>query len=117
MTSFQQTVTTLSLHNQISTPTTTSSLQHLKSLLPSKKYPLLLRIKFCEKPAFTNYSHYRTNPRLPLHTSQPTHKVYNATALLTHPWSKVSGELGNLEQASSRLQETYTRCGPFESYR
>ena len=43
-TSFQHTVTTLSLHNQIIASTTTS-LQHLKSLSP----PLLLHIKFYEK--------------------------------------------------------------------
>ena len=41
-----QTVTTLSLNNQLRTPTTTS-LQHLKSLLLSKKtHILLLHIKF-----------------------------------------------------------------------
>ena len=41
----QQTVTTLSLHNQITTPTTTS-LQHLKLVFLPKKYFLLLHIKF-----------------------------------------------------------------------
>ena len=45
------TITTLSLHNQINTPTTTS-LQHLKSLLPSKKvifcssYQILREVSF-----------------------------------------------------------------------
>ena len=51
-TSFQQTLTILSCHNQISTPNLPqlTSLQELKSLLPSKKrYFLLLHIKFCEK--------------------------------------------------------------------
>ena len=39
-----------------------------------------------------NYSHYLTKstsnitPLLPLHTSQPTPNIYNATALLTHAW-------------------------------
>ena len=80
---FQQTVTTLSLHNQISTLTTTS-LQHLKSLLSSKKYFLSLNVKFYQKPVslinklqpLSYQSKSSTTPRLPLHTSQPAPKIY-----------------------------------------
>ena len=77
---FQQTVTTISLHNQISTSTTTS-LQHLKSPLPPKNnYFLLLHLKFYEKQVSLIYKlkplsyQFTSNitPRLPLHASQPT---------------------------------------------
>ena len=78
-TSFQQTVTTLSLHNQISTPATTS-LQHLKSLLPSNTIIFCyFTSKFCEKPVsvinklqpLSYQSTSNITPRLRLHSSQP----------------------------------------------
>ena len=78
-TTFQQTVTTLSLHNQIST-LTTNSLQHLKSLLSSKKYFLSLNIKFYQKPVslmnklqpLSYQSKSNTTPRLHYtHLNQP----------------------------------------------
>ena len=87
-TSFQHTVTTISIHKQISSSTTT----WLHFYLP-KYYFLLLHINFHDKQAslinklqlliyqFTS----NITPRLPLHASQPTPKIYNATALLTHP--------------------------------
>ena len=79
-----------SLHSHISTLTTTS-LQHLKSLLPSKKY-FLLHGKLYQKPVslinklqlLSYQSKSNITPRLPLHTSQPTPKIYNTTALLRH---------------------------------
>ena len=90
-TTFQQTVTTLSLHNQISTLTTTS-LQHLKSLLSSKKYFLSLNIKFYQKPVslmnklqpLPYQSKSNTTPRLPLHTSQPAPKIYKTLLHYSH---------------------------------
>ena len=90
-TTFQQTVTTLSLHNQISTLTTTS-LQHLRSLLFSKKYFLSLNIKFYQKPVslmnklqpLSYQSKSNTTPRLPLHTSQPAPKIYKTLLHYSH---------------------------------
>ena len=93
-TSFQQTVTTQSLHNQISTSTTTS-LKHLKSLFPPQIIIFCCFILNSTPNNFhwlTNYSHYITNSRLIrlhafyIHASHPTPKIYNATALLTRPY-------------------------------
>ena len=64
-TSFQHTVTTPSLHNQIST-STPISLQHLKSLLPPKITIFcyfMLKSKRNKFYWLTNYSHYLTNSR------------------------------------------------------
>ena len=77
----KSTLSTLSLPNQINTPTATS-LQHLKSLLPSKFFFSLLHIVFYEKPVLlinklkplSYQSSSNLTPRLPLHTSQPTLK-------------------------------------------
>ena len=68
-TSFQQAVTTLFLHNQISTSTTTLQ----------KKHFLLLQIEFYEKPVslinklqpLSYQSTSNITPPLPLHSSQP----------------------------------------------
>ena len=58
-----------------------------------KIFFFLLHIKFYEKPVSVinklqplSYQ-FMSNitPRLPLHASQPTPKIYNATALLKHP--------------------------------
>ena len=93
-TSFQHTVTTLSFHNHISTYTTTS-VQHLKSLLPPKIiFFLLLHIKFYEKQVSLIHKlqplsyQFTSNitPRLSLFAFQLTPGMYNATALLTHSW-------------------------------
>ena len=90
-TSFQHTVTALSLHNRISTSTTTS-LQHLKSFLPPKIIIIIIFVtlySFYEKqvslinklqPLSYQFTSSIT-PRLPLNASPPTPKIYNATAL------------------------------------
>ena len=83
-----QLLATLSLNNQITTSTTTS-LQHLKSLLPSKKiiFCYKLQIKFYEKPVSVINKLQPLSYQLATSniTSQPTPKICNATALLTHP--------------------------------
>ena len=78
-TSFQQTLTTLSLHNQIS-PSTPISLQHLKSLLPPKiTIFCYFNVKIHEKQILLiiklqplSYQFTSNITRLPLHASQPT---------------------------------------------
>ena len=87
-------VTTLSLHNQISTPSIHNYLTATpKITFTFENFFLLLYIKFYEKqvslinklqPLSYQYTSNIT-PCLPLHTPQPTRKLYNATALLTHP--------------------------------
>ena len=76
-TSFHHTVTTLSLYDQISTSKTTS-LQHLKSLLPPTIIAFCYFILNSTRNKFhwlTNLSYQFTsniNLLLPLHASQPT---------------------------------------------
>ena len=93
-TTFQHIVTILSLRNQPHCNTYSCN-----SLLPPKiiNYLLLLHIKFYEKqvslisklqPLSYQFTSSIT-PCLPRHASQPTPKIYNATALLcklTHAW-------------------------------
>ena len=71
----------------MSIPTTTS-LQHLKSLLPSKKVIFCYFISNSDEQT-TAISYQSTSniiPWLPLHTSQPTPEEYNTTAQLTLPY-------------------------------
>ena len=85
---FQHAVTTLSLHNQISTSSKTTSLQHLKSLLPRKIIIFCYFILNSARNKFhwlTNYIHYLTNSRpIQLHAFHFTHlnQPLNYTALL-----------------------------------
>ena len=81
-TSFQHTVTTLSFHNHISTYTTTS-VQHLKSLLPPKIiFFLLLHINLRE----TSFTDSQTTTII-----LPIHVQYNTTPfpfrVSTNPWN------------------------------
>ena len=74
-TSFQQTVTTLSLHSHISTSTTTS-LQHLKSLLP----PKIIIFYYFILSSTRNKIHWLTNTAIIL----PIQVQYNSTPFTSH---------------------------------